>query len=374
MTDLVGVGLPAEITKHEQEKKLWTEQCATMSHAAVLDMISSLNASIALTRSETNRIQEHESGFKSTELKKVHRTQIKRREQKLSYCIHYLIKRISHDEKDASDFDKCVVEMSQEYSALKYDLQRLRSLENPNGFGSGREEDQMASLQARIDDCIMNVTGFKQEDAIGCDEAIKMIHTAIMSARFPQLGQAPLTRMLLYGPPGVGKTHVVKVIASMFKLTMLSITPSAVMSKWQGDSAKLIRLVFSTAIRLAPSLVFIDELDGIARESGEDHRSGEEYNQNKSALLVGFNELDAYNKKTDSNGNLVNQNKQVFFIGATNHRKNLIGALHRRLERHIELKAPDAEARAKMFKHFLGDAAPHITDEVSLFDRLATLW
>ncbi|GLY08044.1 AAA family ATPase [Actinoplanes sp. NBRC 101535] len=154
---------------------------------------------------------------------------------------------------------------------------------------------------------------------------------------FARLGVSPPRGVLLYGPPGCGKTYLVKAIAGTGKANVLSVKGAELLSKWVGDSERAVRELFRRAREAAPTLVFLDEVDALAPTRGQ-ATDGGTADRVVAALLT---ELDG-----------VEDLRNVVVIGATNRPDLIDPALLRpgRLERLVFVPPPDAEARTAILR------------------------
>lgn len=183
-------------------------------------------------------------------------------------------------------------------------LRRIRSrqLTNNHGHGDGDEKDELGyghgGRTGHIEDLVLDEyenmvalevvapedipTGF---DAIGGLEDIieELKESIIYPLTMPHLyshGGALLSApsgVLLYGPPGCGKTMLAKAVARESGASFINLHISTITEKWYGDSNKLVRAVFSLARKLQPAIIFIDEIDAVlgTRRSGEHEASGQ---------------------------------------------------------------------------------------------------
>lgn len=143
--------------------------------------------------------------------------------------------------------------------------------------------------------------------------------------------RGPPKGLLLFGPPGTGKTMIGKCIASQAKATFFSISASSLTSKWVGEGEKLVRTLFGCARALQPSVIFIDEIDSLLtqRTDGEFEAS----RRIKTEFLVQFD------------GAATSDDDRILVIGATNRPQELDEAARRRLVKRLYIPLPDAPAR-----------------------------
>ncbi|WP_026360698.1 AAA family ATPase [Amycolatopsis nigrescens] len=154
---------------------------------------------------------------------------------------------------------------------------------------------------------------------------------------FARLGVEPPRGVLLYGPPGGGKTFLIRALAGAGALNVFAVKGAELMDKWVGESERAVRELFRRAADAAPALVFLDEIDALAPRRGQSSDSGVA-DRVVAALLT---ELDG-----------VEPMREVVVLGATNRPELVDPALLRpgRLERQVYVPPPDAEARAAILR------------------------
>lgn len=189
------------------------------------------------------------------------------------------------------------------------------------------------------------------EDVCGLETAKEGLKEAvIMPVKFPQLfkgARQPWSGILLYGPPGTGKSFLAKACATECDSTFFSVSSSDLVSKWQGESEKLVRTLFEMSREKKPSMIFIDEVDSLCgkRTEGENESS----RRIKTEFLV---QMDGCGHDT----------KGILVMGATNTPWELDEAFRRRFEKRIYISLPDPTARTAMFKGKL-DGVDHSLTE-----------
>ncbi|KAG7401229.1 Vacuolar protein sorting-associated protein 4B [Phytophthora boehmeriae] len=211
---------------------------------------------------------------------------------------------------------------------------------------------ETAKLRGSLASAVMSEKpNVKWDDVAGLDAAKEALKEAvILPARFPQLftgKRRPWKGILLYGPPGTGKSYLAQAVATEADATFFAVSSSSLVSKWQGESEKLVKNLFEMAREKKPAIIFIDEIDSLcsSRSEGESDST----RRIKNEFLVQMQGIG-------------NSHDGVLVLGATNVPWELDPAMRRRFEKRIYIPLPDVEARKVMLGIHLGDTPNELSD------------
>lgn len=225
--------------------------------------------------------------------------------------------------------------------------------QNAKKMPNDEDSDDNKKLRGALSGAILTEKpNVRWEDIAGLESAKEALKEAvILPVKFPHLfkgNRKPTSGILLYGPPGTGKSYLAKAVATEANSTFFSISSSDLVSKWMGESERLVKQLFAMARENKPSIIFIDEVDALMGQRGEGE--SEASRRIKTELLVQMNGVG-----TDSDGVLV--------LGATNIPWQLDSAIRRRFEKRIYIPLPDQGARTSMFEIDVGETPCSLTKE-----------
>uniref|UniRef100_A0A8I7BE04 AAA+ ATPase domain-containing protein n=1 Tax=Hordeum vulgare subsp. vulgare TaxID=112509 RepID=A0A8I7BE04_HORVV len=211
----------------------------------------------------------------------------------------------------------------------------------------GELPEKLRNLEPRLIEHVSNEIMDKDpnvrwDDIAGLDHAKKCVTEMVI---WPLLRpdifrgcRSPGRGLLLFGPPGTGKTMIGKAIAGEAKATFFYISASSLTSKWIGEGEKLVRALFGVACCRQPAVIFVDEIDSLLsqRKSDGEHESSRRL---KTQFLIEMEGFDS-------------GNEQILLIGATNRPQELDEAARRRLTKRLYIPLPSS-ARTWIIRNLL---------------------
>uniref|UniRef100_A0A3Q2UJB9 vesicle-fusing ATPase n=1 Tax=Fundulus heteroclitus TaxID=8078 RepID=A0A3Q2UJB9_FUNHE len=281
----------------------------------------------------------------------------------VQYFLHVVKYEAQGDKAKQSIRAKCAeyldrAEKLKEYLKKKEKAPPAKPVKESQSDDKGNESDEgddpeKKKFQNQLSGAIvMEKPNIKWNDVAGLEGAKEALKEAvILPIKFPHLftgKRTPWRGILLFGPPGTGKSYLAKAVATEANnSTFFSISSSDLVSKWLGESEKLVKNLFSLAREHRPSIIFIDEIDSLCGSRSENE--SEAARRIKTEFLVQMQGVG-------------NDNEGVLVLGATNIPWTLDSAIRRRFEKRIYIPLPEEHARSFMFKLNLGSTPNSLTD------------
>jgi SpoVK/Ycf46/Vps4 family AAA+-type ATPase len=236
----------------------------------------------------------------------------------------------------------------------RMDMSRIKPSDDHEADEVAYSDEEADALEQQILLLIDDRPRSIEWDSIGGLDGLKQelkFHYGLAMAKMPEgIAVEGWQNIMLYGPPGTGKTLLACAVANKLNATFFNVKASQIVSKWVGESGRLISTLYRVARKFTrdgrPSIVFVDEFDALCKSRGQE---GQLYHQQMLAAIL--SEIDGFAQKGRRN--------LVMTIGATNRPWDLDAAVLSRFERRAHIALPSLEARAEIFRiHLEGKGVP----------------
>ena len=249
--------------------------------------------------------------------------------------------------KNKNDFND--INQNQNITNYNYNI-NIQNKQAPKSIHDAEEDAMDQKIESEI---MVKNPKVKFTDIIGMQEMKQTLYEIIVVPTIrPDLFtgiRKPQRGILLFGPPGTGKTMIAKAIASECNSTFFNISASSLTSKWVGESEKTVKSLFKVAYKRVPSIIFIDEIDSIlSKRSGSENEATKRL---KTEFLIQFDGLGS------------NTNARLLVIAATNRPMDLDEALLRRLPKRVYCGPLDEDGRFEFIKKVINRVETNLSDE-----------
>lgn len=267
----------------------------------------------------------------------------------------------SEDSDKLDESDKADKDSEEDPAQMPWKKRKQAILKN---LPAGVDEDAAKNI---LNEIVVQGDVVRWSDIAGLEPAKKALREVVV---YPFLRpdlfmglREPATGMLLFGPPGTGKTMLARAVATESRSTFFSISASSLTSKYLGESEKLVRALFVLAKVLAPSIIFVDEIDSILSQrsgSGEHEAS----RRIKTEFLIQWSDLQrAAAGREDKDGSSGKGDaSRVLVLAATNLPWAIDEAARRRFVRRQYIPLPETETRAVHLRTLLGQQKHSLTE------------
>ncbi|CCG81226.1 putative Membrane-spanning ATPase [Taphrina deformans PYCC 5710] len=262
-----------------------------------------------------------------------------------------------------SDILRIILAASTTYAAIFYLLSSLDPNSAKRKGDSAKRREAVKRLQATTDGHkLQDLNEYEQsiasevvfatdikvtfESIGGLDDIINDLkESIILPLTYPELFASATGLLgapkgvLLYGPPGCGKTMLAKALASSSGATFINMHISTLTDKWFGESNKLVNALFSLARKLQPSIIFIDEIDAFLRER--------EKNDHEAMAMIKAEFMSLWD------GLATESDTKIVVLGATNRPNDIDSAILRRMPKRFNIQLPNVQQRQKILNLIL---------------------
>ena len=222
-------------------------------------------------------------------------------------------------------------------SAIKF------GVKSSSNVGNQGDSESDGLKQKILDEVLSVKPNVTWDDVAGLDAAKLALHEIVVLPNLrPELFtglRTPAKGVLLFGPPGTGKTMLAKAVAHESKATFFSISASSLTSKHFGEGEKLVKALFDVARQNTPSIVFIDEIDSILTQRSESEH--EASRRLKTEFLLQFDGVGTSNED------------RILILAASNRPQELDEAALRRFVKRVYIPLPEGATRKALLVHLL---------------------